>query len=332
MNAPAAKSRNDALDQFRFLAFVGVLFIHMASVRGGQDAVQTAFDVLSFVGRFAVPFFFIAAGFFLKSERGREAATIAGAAKRLLVPFLVWEAFYAVISYRANPAYFAEQIARPDYWWNFFVNGGAGYHLWFMTSLFLCMAMVVLLRRVLPDRGVLAVSAAFFLIGLACGPYAALLFGADNTIHFMTRNGPFFGLLFVAIGACGKDMLHGLGLRAGGWLALAGFALLTGECWAIERATGYPMIEQDFVVGTLPFAVGFFAFALKFPWVSLIAARGGRISLGCYAVHLYFVEKSLALCPKTGVGGVLAALLAVALSVLVAYGLSRIKLTKPLVA
>lgn len=326
------KPRNAALDQFRFLAFVGVLFIHLAALRGGQDALQSIYDVFSFVGRFAVPFFFVAAGYFLKYEPGREAQTIVGVARRLLIPFVVWEAFYFAAAAHSDSARLAEQMNQPGYWWDVVVNGGPGYHLWFMTSLFLCLATVTALRRFLSVPGVLAVSALFFAVGLVCGPYATLLFGPDNGVHFLTRNGPFFGLLFAAIGACGKEWLNRLSMRTALVMTIGGAALLVGECWWIQRVTYYPMIEQDFVVGTLPFAVGLVAVALRFPWASEALAKAGRVSLGCYAVHLYFVQIFLPLMPLTAAGGIAAALLSAAASVAVAFGLSKIKLTKTLVS
>src|SRR5689334_7803246 len=78
-----------SIDCFRFLAFLCVVAIHTAT-----DPITR---VLSEVGRFAVPFFFTASGFFLISDAENWRLPAQRVVRRVMPIFVFWLLVYVGI-------------------------------------------------------------------------------------------------------------------------------------------------------------------------------------------------------------------------------------------
>ncbi len=212
-------------------------------------------------------------------------------------------------------------------WLDLLINGGAGLHLWYLPSLLSCIAVVAVLRRWLSWPAVLAVAGAVFVGGMAFGSYSGLL--DLNQRLWNPRNGPVFGLLFVALGAWIAVMKPVIPLH---WAAL-GFVvfLATDVAERLWLATTGPTYI-DFTVSTL--FVGVSAFLLARAWDGEPFARWnldvlGRYSFGMYAAHmlfLYAVHKHFH--PRGPTEWALTVLATVVLSTLTALALSRIPVVR----
>ncbi|WP_082443364.1 MULTISPECIES: acyltransferase family protein [unclassified Sphingomonas] len=132
----ALHSRVNGIDVFRFLAVVGVVFIHA----NNKTTFGTAFDLAS---RFGVPFFFIVAGYFagMKSDLSFFNA-VRHIVQRILIPFAVWLVLYLVY-FEYRPPVLAEPLTVA---W-VLMTGGPAFHLWFLPSLAFGTLMLVVLRR-----------------------------------------------------------------------------------------------------------------------------------------------------------------------------------------
>lgn len=269
---PREKSRHAGIDLFRWFAFIAVVCIHTATM--GGDASMMA----GRLSRWAVPLFFMASGYFI-GARFDDLNVIWRSTKRIAPLFLVWILVYLVV--RDSWPETTKQ------WQDLLINGGAGLHLWYLPSLLSCIAVIAGLRRWLSWPAVLAVAGVVFVGGLAFGSYSGLL--DLNQRLWNPRNGPVFGLLFVALGAWIAVTKPVVPLR---WAAL-GFAvfLATDVAERIWLATTGPTYI-DFTVSTL--FVGVSAFLLARAWDGEPLARWnldilGRYSFGMYAVHMLFL-------------------------------------------
>lgn len=269
----AARARHAGIDLFRWFAFVAVVCIHTATM--GGDVSMTA----GRLSRWAVPLFFLTSGYFIGRRFG-EPGVIWRSTRRIAPLFIVWALVYLIV--RDSWPETTKQ------WQDLLINGGAGLHLWYLPSLLSCIAVVALLRSRLSWPWVLAIAGAVFVLGLALGSYGGLTEWRQRLWN--PRNGPVFGLVFVAIGGwLATAKLPPI--RA--WQALIAFGLFLAtdvaeRLWLARTGPFY----IDFTVSTL--FVGVSAFLLARAWDGGWLARWkldalGRYSFGMYAVHMLFL-------------------------------------------
>ncbi|WP_062207076.1 acyltransferase [Aureimonas sp. AU12] len=273
--------RSIGLDVGRAIAVLTVVFGHAQTGIVGT----TAYDIGA---RFAVPFFFLVSGFFLRRPDAPLAMSLVRLAQRLLLPFALWLAIY--LAWFEPPA---SAFLDPIFLVKLIVQGGPAHHLWFLPSLAVSLALfLVLLDRGAGPRTVLAVATGLYVLALVFGAYHDALTGSGRFVWNM-RNGPFFAFPFLAAGWWIARAPQRPGLAASVALMAAGAALHTAEILTMDR---YGLrFEHDQLLGTLPFGVGFFLVMLNLPasrparWL----ARLGPYSLGIYCMHLLFIEISL---------------------------------------
>lgn len=269
--------RSVGLDCGRTVAVVAVVFVHTQA----NVPFTTACDVAT---RFAVPFFFLLAGFFLRVPAGPIAPALRQVALRTLAPFALWLAIYLLwfqppMSDWRSPIFLVKLL----------VQGGPAHHLWFLPSLAVSSALLlVLLKRGAAPGTVAAIAAGLYLVGLLFGAYHDAVFGGD--FFWNTRNGPFFGFPFMAIGALIARSPVRPTLAASLAILVAGAALHAGEIVTLDRFG--VRFEHDQLLGTLPYALGFFLTAMNLPANAATSAlaRLGPYSLGIYCVHLLAIE------------------------------------------
>ena len=284
-------SRLKNLDCLKAVAMFAVLVLHAPQT---DVTRSTAWQFFNQFCRFAVPCFFLVSGFFFarsfqKAADGRK--VILRYVSRLLVLFLFWAFFYAVVPPFGNdPPYptpvvreHLEYIARHP---RQFMIAGYALHLWFLSSLFQGIFLVggcLYLRR---PWVALAGGAVLFGVALLGAPYAHAV---GWKWGFDMKEGPFYATLFVAIGALTAIYQWRLGVAAAALLAVAGLGIEWLEVSLLQDPVrGVTIASHDFTVGTLPFATGIFFLGLALPdagpaWL----ARVGTYSLGVYAIHIY---------------------------------------------
>lgn len=289
------------IDELRFTAFCAVALLHVAWVESHRLGPH---DLIGFSTRFAVPVFFMIAGFMIERKGRGDREVIAGTFRRLFPLFLFWEAVYVLVDLAAGgrfqplPEATAKGLAR--FAATTLYNGGIAFHLWFVVWLGVSVAIVVGLRRFGPvvSWGVIA---GLFAIGSAIGPYGAFTGLLDHVgplttrpIAYTARNGPFFGPLFVALGALIARRDLRLPRFAAVGLIVAGLGLEIVEGLTIASRGGRFVSAWDVTFGTPIFALGVIFLFRSFEGargaVATRLAAAGRLSLGMYCVHVLFTD------------------------------------------
>ena len=296
-------SRLQSVDFFRVLAIVAVIAIHTQPFSDGELGDELdASVVANQVARFAVPFFFILAGFFwgrkVEEARGAFAPTIS-TIKKLAIVFAAWSLIYLlpfniVAALEHGPLGPVKSV-----YWN--ISGaladpvdtllrGTQYHLWFLPALissFATASIFVYYRK----QSLLALTAClFFVIALLGSSYKTTPLGLAGSFDF--TYGPFFSLIFFVTGY----FLH-IPQPTRPWLpvgvttAVLGALLHSLEVYSLNSAW-QASLAPAYVLGTYFFGLGIALIALSNRSMFNVGMTSsvGPLVLGIYASHIIFVE------------------------------------------
>ena len=299
------RARLAAVDTLRVIGVVAVMVIHAAPFAHGPARLGAVWDAATLANqaaRFAVPMFFVFAGYFW-ARRGDTPAALASGARtmvpRLVGRFALWSLIFMIPFesdriFRRFPEGFLRNLQANVTWGathpgTVLLQGTSG-HLWFLMSLAMTVALVALLRRVCTTRTVLLLGAGLFAASLLAGAYRRTALGF--ALLFNPRNGPGFAVLPVALGCwlAGRTpsprwATIGLGLLGGGAL------LAAGELQWLHNHHG-TTLAQDLVIGTFSMGVGAALLGLAGPaWLRVprLAALGPLV-LGVYVAHPILVD------------------------------------------
>ena len=267
----AATGREAGIELGRLVAMVAVICLHVRLDPAATGAGWYA--VVNQLARFAVPFFFVAMGYFSRIASGRSDAL--PAARRLLLLYLAWSAIYLLV------------FGWPEKdGWRALLHGGNTDALWFLLSAALSLAFAWAVHRLAGLAGLLLAGALLYAAGLAIGYYAPLLFGRDLLAVWNARDGLTFGVPFIAIGVWLSAAQPRLPPLAAGLLLVLAACLQMGEVLALSSLGVYPL-RHDFMAATLllgPAAFLFFRSLNGARWIAAPARLGG-LALGIYVTH-----------------------------------------------
>ena len=198
----SGKSYN-MVDILKFVCAVGVVIIH-------TDPFIEVYAIDKFVTvftRLCVPFFFLTTGFFCfrSDECGKiDNRRVLKTLKRLVILYVLATIIYIPFCFRHTDML---NHART------FLVGGVGGGLWYLLALIFAVALIGILATFMRMKWIFVVSVAFFTAGTLLATYAPLFerFALFNKIHainelfYNSRNGLFFGFVFVALGAVIKQ-------------------------------------------------------------------------------------------------------------------------------
>ncbi len=199
-----AKRQFAGIDRFRLIAAVLVVTVHtwpLADISAAGDFILTRI-----LARTAVPFFFMASGFFLFPEtggRGKPASFIKKAALLYAVAILVYLPVNVYAGTLADWRYLPNLLSD-------IVFNGTFYHLWYLPAAITGAAVVWLLLKKLKPSRALAVCLVLYAIGLLGDSYYGITervpalsaaYGALFSVFDYTRNGLFFAPVFFMLGA-----------------------------------------------------------------------------------------------------------------------------------
>lgn len=297
-------NRNGSVDVCRALGIVGVIAIHTKPFEGPAAPLGAQFDLAMLVRGlclFAVPVFFVFSGFFWASKFD-DSRTMAGPtfrmAGRLTMLFVAWSLFYLLPTdaFVVSGGYHGFQDAVRVKLENILrdpLNGicqGTKVHLWFLTALLACLLVSAAMLSRNMIGGLIAISVAFYVFGLAGKAYVDTPVGFYR--NFNLRNGPFFGLIFFVTGyLLQRSRPKPSWLPWGVALAVFGCCLQFLELYLLHWRYGTRM-NQDYVIGTYFLGVGAALVALSAPPIfrGRFASSIGPLVLGIYAIHYAFVE------------------------------------------
>jgi surface polysaccharide O-acyltransferase-like enzyme len=264
--------RQIGIDFGRVCAIVAVMALHAGLDR--QDSVAIWYVAINQLARFAVPFFFVAMGYFSHIAEGTDRTE--ATAFRLLGLYVVWIVIGSLT--------FGDPQLHD---WRDLISGGRQESLWFLFSAAICLPAVAASFRFLGERTTMILAVALYVAGLVFGAYSALLWGHDLLPMWNTRDGLTFGAPFIAAGVW--IARHGLQLsmpRAAALLAAAA-ALQLLEAMVLYRLIGTPALQHDFLASTSLYGIAAFLFFQSLPAGPLVSTIGrmGLLVLGLYVIH-----------------------------------------------
>lgn len=202
-----------AVDVAKLVFAVLVIAVHTDPLSSLSPIVN--YWLVSVPARLAVPFFFLAAGYFLAekmhSQKTRRQAWRAALRylRRLSRLYLVWSLVYLP---HAFYLWVSEHHFAGGYWLAYgqrLLFSGSYYTLWFLPAMLLAVPLAAMLHLRASRQVALAVCTLLYLVGTLGQSYYDLLPASPalqqavlvyDRIFITTRNGLFFGLPFVWLG------------------------------------------------------------------------------------------------------------------------------------
>ncbi|RAP74906.1 serine racemase VanT catalytic subunit [Paenibacillus montanisoli] len=234
------------IDLVKLAAAVLVIANHTGPLTSWSE--EADFVLTNIISRLAVPFFFMASGFFLfraAKEGIRNKPSLRKFMVRIGGLYALGILLYLPVNVYAGhfgPDSTAGAILKE------IAFGGTFYHLWYLPALLLGTAIVYMLRLRLQDRTVLVVTGALYAIGMFGDSYYGVAARVDALAVFyaqlfdafgQTRNGLFFAPFFIALGAfIGNAASNTASRRSARWyggMFLISFSLLLAEGTALHR-------------------------------------------------------------------------------------------------
>jgi len=272
----AAWSRNQSVDAFRLLAALCIIVLHV-------DAPNVSGEIsagLRLTSRWAIPFFFIASGYFFAAKHAEDRRlNVQPIVERLTWIFLLWVLIYfPVVAYQHDLGVSLGRIFSPN-----FILYGNFLHLWFVASLaygylFLAFCYRFRLNALLPILSI-GVTA----LALISTPYSFLNQGIKIGFDYIY----WLSIPFLYIGF--RFQRHGTPpWRLSLLLAAFGAVMQLFEARFLYDRFDVPAFGQEFLISTIPFAIGMAGLALANPKifrVPLFSNWGRDYSLGIYLLH-----------------------------------------------
>jgi surface polysaccharide O-acyltransferase-like enzyme len=278
------------IDTFRLYTMFFVVWAHVqffGSLDKGSSLAKAAELAIIISVRYAIPFFFIVAGYFTGGKIVQEpskAIAIAGQyTSRLAVIFLFWCVVYALERPQNVLSLAYEQPIK-------LISEGTRVHLWFLMSLILTVWLFALWPFRKSPKSFLLLGGILYTIGLLAGSYNVTPIGFDLNIN--TCKGPFFGTLFFAIGVALRNRMPRLSKRAAACMALAGLAIFSLEAILIRLRWFVHPIMHDYLLGSIPYGVGASLLIMTKPDSDLDrrVSPFSRYVLGIYVIHMLFID------------------------------------------
>ena len=270
--------RYNAIDAAKFAAAICVIMIHIPPFGAAEEG--SVFQTMNFwiqacLTRLAVPFFFISSGFFLYRKTtlaSFELRPSKAYVARVFRLYMIWSAIYLpitlleIIRGRGNLLREAAEYLRNV------VFVGSYTHLWYLNALIVavCVTSFLLYKKVKPCT-IAGIAFAFYAIGLLGESWFGLLkplreaapaiwnaLKLSAGVIVTTRNGLFFGFLFVSIGMVLAFYVPELSRRRAAALFAGSMLLMIAEVSLLE-SRGAPR-EHDMYLFLVPAA--FFLFCL----------------------------------------------------------------------
>jgi surface polysaccharide O-acyltransferase-like enzyme len=297
------KHRISGIDCFRVIAIFAVILINSKPLSTYSGETEIYLDILIHnTSRFAVPFFFIVAGYFWgkKVDEKNLSHVFRSYSRRIVSVFLFWCVIYifAPTNIPALLEYGFLGILKIPYWKisyyindpiTFLLKGSSG-HLWFLLSLFYATVIVTFLIRIRMDFLILPIGALFYIFGLLIGPYSLSPLGL--AVNFNSAVGPLFSTIMFGAGYKLSRTRKILSSKLAYVLIIGGYLLHMSEAFYIWNKWELSPNHYSYYLGTIPYGLGITILALTFPrfGVNTRLARIGIYTLGIYCSHVLYVD------------------------------------------
>lgn len=286
-------NRYESFDTIKFFAVLSVLIIHAGFLFNVQlNGVDLSYYGVLFntTSRYAVPFFFITAGF-LFTIKASKAGYYKGYILKLIKIYMIWSLIYLVsgVLYQvflgaSVPGYLKETLSVTDF---LYYGRKISEPLWFMPALIIAVSLVALSCKYRFFKVLFPVAVLLHLTGLFALPQN---YGIFFSLPVFTRDALFFGLFYVALGSfmAQNERYKSVPLKPFLWILLTviSFVLLSLERISLLQA-GKFAYWGDFYLALIPLILFLFFTALSLPHLgrNSLFDRVGKGALGIYLIH-----------------------------------------------
>ncbi|WP_010215841.1 acyltransferase [Sphingomonas sp. PAMC 26621] len=284
----APPARDGGIDAFRYAMAVLVIGIHiLPPVAVGPDrpfGLPGWAVVIDIICRCAVPFFFIASGYYFRPERGVW-SNLTRPVVRIAPIYLVWYAVYLVAASRVSGK-------LPEHWRLLMtIDGGPAFHLWFLPAL--VFGLVTLTVTLALGGRMLAIAVAVLLavLGPFLADYHTLVGLARYPPHLDDFKRQLAAPAFVVIGYLFRGTQSPRGSTAFALCALA-IAAMFVERYTVIRIVGNTAIgDAESLLSVFPYGASVFNLARALNTTALAERLRslGKISLAVYLIHVIFI-------------------------------------------
>jgi serine/alanine racemase len=278
------------VDRFKIVAALMVVAIHTGPLTTYSENAD--FLLTRIVCRLAVPFFFMAAGFFLfrkLDDPPEDRQTVRRYVFRLGVIYAFSMVLYLPLNLYAGHL---DDMGGVFGLFKMIVFDGTFYHLWYLPAAMIGVYVVYFLWRMLSTTSLLAVTGLLYVIGLLGDSYFGLVeqneaLSAVYACLFQwfdyTRNGLFFAPIFLALGLTVAKRAE---TARSVWFYIIGFVVSLGFMF-VEGVLlkHYNMPRHDSMYVFLVPAVYFL-----FQWLLVGKGRGGGVYLRHISLWLYILH------------------------------------------
>lgn len=215
------KREYKGIDCFRIIAVILVVAIHTSPLVSVNETAD--FILTRILARVAVPYFFMATGFFLLPRLTASAANKMEKMASLLIFLKKTAIIYGVsiVIYLPLNIYAGhyDTVTSAFSLFKDLVFNGTFYHLWYLPASIAGVLIVYLVAEKLPGKTLIPIVMILYLIGLfgdsyygvsAQIPLLKIFYDALFILFDYTRNGLFFAPVFLAMGwrlACAKNII-----------------------------------------------------------------------------------------------------------------------------
>lgn len=208
--------RNSGIDLTKFICSLFVIMIHVApfGVQNSNNVYYLLnFVLMQYLGRLAVPFFFVCNGYFLFRKINFANVNFDIIKSRVIkatMLYIIWSAIYFPINL-IDIIKDEKGIIHGclEYIRNFLFRGSY-VQLWYINGLIVALVIIAICLKVnLKPKTIFLISLFLYLIGLLddsyygimnCSPLLSKVFDVYNYFFVTTRNGVFIGFFFVSLG------------------------------------------------------------------------------------------------------------------------------------
>ncbi len=286
---PASPKNYQSIDLMKYIAALMVIGVHTKLFMPFSQLLNFAFA--NVLARIAVPFFFITSAYFLKRGIEHKTNYLQHYLLSLLKGYLIWSVLYLPVGIN----WIADNYDLPFYLYPvalivglFYV--GTYYHLWYIPALIIA---ILLVHWLLKKTNYPTLFAAAILLygfgsletyyGLITNPTLLAIVNRYMALFITTRNGLFYGSIFVAIGFFlwdYQDKLHKIPYTKG---LVVSIGLLMIEAYFIFDKT---RLDMNFLLSLVPLSFFLFIFLKE----TLIGFTFNSNRLREYAKYYYFTH------------------------------------------
>lgn len=268
------KVQNHLLDSFKLLAAFTVLHLHTTLGNVGEEWST----VIRLSCRWAVPFFFLSAGYYLAKKQGNSPVSISaikGKLVNLIGIFIVANIIYIAFSFASGYIWFTNDVK--------YLFIGTFWHLWFIGSMIFAYLLIWFVDEIW-GRSLRYILGAITL--LSCIGIAA--FGTFLPFNFIYEDIPRFmsGFAFMVIGMTLAQLkLQQIAKPVIILAVIASIALTFVELYLFSANYRHYDIELSFGISFM--AISIFTFAQVFKVKKNVLSKiGKRHSLFIYLYHV----------------------------------------------